>query len=118
MLTCNHVYKVIDVKDIVYFEARNGKVVVNYISRIFDGGSIQCRMENFAFPASIKSLENQLTGMGFLRPHRAFLVASSFVARVEPEFVEVASPLPVRVPLGRVFASEFLNRLGMESLVV
>lgn len=67
-------YRRIEVTDILYFEA----AADHTINVVYKGGSFQ-------FRSTMKSLEEQLVGRGFIRAHRCYFVSIDAIHRVDPD---------------------------------
>lgn len=79
-------------KDIHYFEVVNHQITMYYQER---GGEEQ----KFEFSGSIKKIANGLSQKGFLYPHRAYVIAESYVKQMTKGELILMNDL--RVTIGR-----------------
>lgn len=92
-------HRKVELSSIHYFEIQRRIVTVHYKDRVFE------------FFSTIGKLENQLYGKGFIRVHRAFLVAVNAIESVSYEAMQLRNG--DTIPIGRTYQKEiqeFLKR--------
>ena len=86
------------VNDIRYFEVTQRIITVYYGDN------------RFSFFSSMNKIENQLVGRGFVRVHRAFLVAISQITSLAA--MEIILRDGTKLPVGRKYLSDIKNALS------
>jgi DNA-binding LytR/AlgR family response regulator len=71
------------IEDIIYFEVLNHTVTVHYYK---DG-----KAKTFECYSGLTKIENQLTGKGFLRVHKSYLVSEKHIYKKMPEQIEMSN---------------------------
>ncbi|MEQ9103069.1 MAG: response regulator transcription factor [Rhodothermales bacterium] len=87
---------------------RTGDIV--YIEAMKDYARIHTLSGLLVTKRALSSLEEELSGAGFIRIHHSFLVRGAAVEAHAPEFVLVAGK---RLPVGRAYRQEALARLEL-----
>lgn len=100
MFVCEsgNIQKVIPIKDITFFEIWKRVVTLHYGKETMD------------FYSSMEQLENQLSGKGFVRVHRSYIVHLSYIAKFQPDSLclKTGESIPIGVtyikPVKKTFA--------------
>ena len=92
VLSCAGEYKQIEVKDIYYFEAAMEHMI-----------SVEYRDGSFKFPSTLQGLEERLSGRGFVRTHRSYIVALDAISHLGSD--EVTLNNGRRIPISRGYSS-------------
>ena len=89
------VYKV-ELKDILYIEALD-----DYIKMVTVSGS-------YLINDTLKSMQEELPGSGFMRVHKSFIIAKNKIVFFEGNYVKVGDR---DIPIGASYREEIFNRL-------
>ncbi len=91
-VTCAGERRVIPIRTIRYFEVQNYIIIVHYDE------------ESFEFYSTLGKIENSLTGRGFVRTHRSYLVNLAHIHRVMRQELELSNG--EKVPVGRKYLED------------
>jgi DNA-binding LytR/AlgR family response regulator len=83
----------IPIRDILYFEVQHRSVTAHYFQNE--------RVETFSFNSTLSSVEDRLSGKGFLRNHRSYLVAEAYIDKHTFEQIEMTNGDVI--PVGRKY---------------
>lgn len=101
-VSCAGESRVIQVQDILYFEVRNYIIIVHY------SGS-----ESFEFYSTLGKIENNLTGRGFVRSHRSFLVNTRHIQSILRQELKLSNG--ATIPVGRKYSEELRRHVQQRS---
>lgn len=101
-VSCAGDNRVIPVEDILYFEVSKYVVTVNFGA------------ETFEFYSTLGKIENGLIGRGFIRVHRAFLVAKKSIKEINRQ--EILLVNGARIPVGRNYWHSIKTEMDIRNI--
>lgn len=87
LLSCAGERRKVPISEIDYFEVRKNIITVHYGENSFD------------FYSPIAKVEEELSGKGFIRSHRSFLVSGEHIRKLDAQDIELMNG--VRIPVSR-----------------
>ena len=94
-VSCGHDTRIVNICDILYFEAFNGKIIMHYQN--LNGSS------DFAFYGTMNDLERELSGHGFCRVHRSFMVSLGHLSQVNGSNIRLECMEDTDIPVGACY---------------